>query len=105
MMRWVTSSSVRLAGLVVAIAVGVAPLGRVDTYPEFPPPMVQIRTEALGLSETQVEQLITVPLEQDLLNEVPRLDQIRSQSLTRDPAPLSGRVPGRADQPRHDPAC
>lgn len=89
MMRWVTASSVRLAGLVIAVAVGIATLGvvqlrsaPVDTYPEFMPPMVQLRTEALGLSAAEVEQLITVPLEQDLLNGIPWLDQIRSESMT-----------------------
>jgi Cu/Ag efflux pump CusA len=42
---------------------------------------VDIQTEALGLSAQEVEQLVTVPLEQDLLNGVAFLDQIRSQSL------------------------
>jgi Cu/Ag efflux pump CusA len=38
--------------------------------PEFSPPYAEIQTEALGLSAEEVEQLITVPLEQDLLNGV-----------------------------------
>ena len=89
MMRWITGSSVRLARLVAALAVAVVALGvsqlrsaPVDTYPEFLPPMVQVRTEALGLSAAEVEQLVTVPLEQDLLNGLPWLDEIRSESLT-----------------------
>ena len=53
----------------------------VDVYPEFVPTTVQIQTEALGLSAAEVEQLITVPLEQDLLNGVPWLDTIRSESM------------------------
>ena len=40
-----------------------------------------MQTEALGLSSAEVEQLITVPLEQDLLNGVPWLEDIRSQSV------------------------
>ena len=40
----------------------------VDVLPEFTPPYVEIQTEALGLSADEVEQLITVPLEADLLN-------------------------------------
>ena len=40
---------------------------QVDSLPEFGPPTVQVQTEALGLSAPEVEQLITVPLEQDLL--------------------------------------
>jgi len=89
MMRWITGSSVRLARLVTALALAVVALGvaqlrstPVDTYPEFMPPMVQVRTEALGLSAAEVEQLVTVPLEQDLLNGLPWLDEIRSESLT-----------------------
>lgn len=88
-MRWITGSSVRFARLVTAMAIAVVALmvsqlrsAPVDTYPEFLPPMVQIRTEALGLSAAEVEQLITVPLEQDLLNGLPWLDDIRSESLT-----------------------
>jgi Cu/Ag efflux pump CusA len=45
------------------------------------PPTVEIQTEALGLSAAEVEQLITVPMEQDLLNGVAFLDDIRSQSV------------------------
>jgi Cu/Ag efflux pump CusA len=53
----------------------------VDVLPEFAPPTVQIQTEALGLSAAEVEQLVTVPMEQDLLNGVPWLDSIRSNSV------------------------
>jgi multidrug efflux pump subunit AcrB len=49
--------------------------------PEFLPPTVQIQTEALGLSAAEVEQLITVPLEADLLNGVAWLDTIQSESI------------------------
>jgi CzcA family heavy metal efflux pump len=53
----------------------------VDVLPEFAPPYVEVHTEALGLSAEEVEQLITVPLEQDLLNGVPWLKEIRSESI------------------------
>jgi Cu/Ag efflux pump CusA len=68
---------------VVVMAVGVVQLrdASVEPYPEFAPPQVQVRTESLGLSAAEVEQLITVPLERDLLNGVAWLDQIRSESL------------------------
>jgi Cu/Ag efflux pump CusA len=52
-----------------------------DVLPEFSPPTVQIQTEALGLSAVEVEQFITVPLEQDLLNGVPWLSTITSKSV------------------------
>jgi CzcA family heavy metal efflux pump len=53
----------------------------VDVYPEFDPPLVEIQTEALGLSAAEMEALITVPLEADLLNGVAWLDQIYSESV------------------------
>ena len=87
-MRWVIGSGLRFWRLVVALALGVVVFGitqlrsaPVDVYPEFTPPAVQIQTEALGLSAAEVEQLITVPLEQDLLNGVPWLDRIHSSSM------------------------
>ena len=51
--------------------------------PEFTPPYVQVQTEALGLSAAEVEQLLTVPLEQDLLNGVKGVETIRSDSVPR----------------------
>lgn len=53
----------------------------VDVLPEFSPPMVEVQTEALGLSAQEVEELITIPLEADLLNGVAWLDEIRSESV------------------------
>jgi Cu/Ag efflux pump CusA len=53
----------------------------VDVLPEFTPPHVEVQTEALGLSAEEVEQLITVPMEQDLLNGVPWLKTIHSKSV------------------------
>lgn len=54
---------------------------RVETLPEFSPPFVEVQTEALGLSAYEVEQLITVPLEADLLNGVAFVESITSQSM------------------------
>jgi len=89
MMRWIVGSSVAFARLVIAAAIGVLVFGvfqlrsaRVDIYPQFTPPSVQIQTEARGLSAAEVEQLITVPLEQDLLNGIPWLKHISSESVT-----------------------
>jgi len=88
MMRWIVTSSLKFRFLVVPVAAAMLVLGftqvramPVDTFPEFTPPLVQIRTEALGLSAAEVEQLITVPLEADLLNGVAWLDEIRSESV------------------------
>ncbi len=88
MIREIVKLSVKFRVLVVAAALLVLTIGlvqlpaaSVDGYPEFSPPEVQVQAEALGLSAAEVEQLITVPLEQDLLNGVPWLDQIRSESV------------------------
>lgn len=74
--------------LVLAAVLGVSCFGTlhlrdapVDVLPEFSPPYAEIQTEALGLSADEVEQLITVPLEADLLNGVEGVEVIRSKSL------------------------
>src|ERR687890_122599 len=81
-------SVVRARLLVLAASLGVVPFGvtqlrdpQVDVLPEFMPPYAEVQTEALGLSAVEVEQLITVPLEADLLNGVEGVDVIRSESL------------------------
>lgn len=74
--------------LVLAAAAGILALGltnlpsmSVDAFPEFAPPQVEIQTEALGLSAAEVEQLITSPMEADLLNGVAWVEAIRSKSV------------------------
>jgi CzcA family heavy metal efflux pump len=87
-MRWIIESSLRFRLLVVAVAAALLGFGivqsrnmPVEAHPEFTPPHVEVQTEALGLSAAEVEQLITVPLEADLLNGVAFLDEIRSESI------------------------
>ena len=72
----------------VLLAAGIVSLGlvrlrdaQVDVLPEFKAPYVEVQTEALGLSAVEVEQLITSPMEADLLNGVAFLDEIRSLSV------------------------
>jgi CzcA family heavy metal efflux pump len=88
MTRWIVASSLkfRLLVLVAAaatLAVGISQLRDmpVDVLPEYAPPTVEVQTEALGLSAAEVEQLVTVPLEADLLNGVAFLEDIRSESI------------------------
>jgi Cu/Ag efflux pump CusA len=71
-----------LVAVGVVLAVGIAESSRtaVDVLPEFQPTSVQIQTEALGLSANEVEQFITVPLE-DEFNGVPFVDHLRSKSV------------------------
>jgi CzcA family heavy metal efflux pump len=86
--RAIVRSSLRFRLLVVGIAAGVMALGYlqlrdapVDVLPEFTPPYVEVQTEALGLSAEEVEQLVTVPLEADLLNGTKGVTVLRSQSV------------------------
>ena len=88
MIKWIVGSALRFSRLVVAAGIGILAVGlfqldraAVDVYPEFEPPDIQIQAEALGLSAQEVEQLITVPLEQDLLNGIPWVEHIRSRSM------------------------
>jgi CzcA family heavy metal efflux pump len=86
-MRWIVGSSLRFRWLVVAAAAALLVFGgqqlrneKVDVFPEFAPTKVTIETSCVGLSTSEVEELVTVPLE-DALNGVPRVDVIRSQSV------------------------
>src|SRR5215203_7383669 len=54
----------------------------VDVLPEFGPPRVEVQTEALGLSAAEVEQFITVPLENNLLTGIAWVDTVRSESIS-----------------------
>jgi CzcA family heavy metal efflux pump len=88
MLHGIIGWSLKFRFLVVVIAVALISFGiaqlrdmPVDVLPEFSPPYVEIQTEALGLSAKEVEQMITVPMEQDLLAGVAWLDVIRSQSV------------------------
>ena len=81
MIRGIVRWSLSFRFLVIVIAAVLMVFGiiqlrnmPVDVLPEFAPPYVEIQTEALGLSAEEVEQLITAPMEQDLLNGVPWLD-------------------------------
>ena len=88
MIRWIVESSLKLRFLVIILAVVLMTAGvmqlrsaPVDVFPEFNPPMVEVQTEALGLSAAEIESLLTVPMEADLLNGVAWLDQIYSESV------------------------
>jgi CzcA family heavy metal efflux pump len=87
MLRWVVGSSLKFRYIVVAAAAGLIFFGvgelrhaSIDVFPEFAPPRVEIQTPSLGLSASEVESLVTIPLEH-ALNGVPGLDVIRSKSV------------------------
>src|SRR5918997_682183 len=87
-MRWIIGSSLKFRFLVVAAAAAMMVFGaaelrrdaKVDVFPEFAPPRVEIQTPTLGLSAAEVEEFVTVPLEHQL-NGLPHLDVIRSSSV------------------------
>jgi CzcA family heavy metal efflux pump len=87
MMRWIVGLSLKFRFLVVAFAAGLMFLGfkqlremPVDVFPEFAPPMVEIQTPAIGLSAQEVEELISIPLEESLAG-LPGLSTLRSKSV------------------------
>ena len=86
-MRWIVGVSLRFRFIVIAVAAAMIYFGMaqlrdmpVDVFPEFAPPLVEIQTPALGLSPTEVESLITIPLEEALTG-MPGLDVMRSKSV------------------------
>ncbi len=86
-MRWIVSRSLRFRWLVLFAALatmvfGAAqiPSAEVDVFPEFAPPRVEIQTVALGNSSNEVEELITIPIEEQLLG-LPGLEELRSKSV------------------------
>src|SRR5262245_12622167 len=87
MIRWIVGSSLKFRYIVVAVAAallffGIARLPNtpVDVFPEFAPPRVEIQTPCLGLTAEEVEELVTVPMEQ-ALNGIEGLDVMRSKSV------------------------
>src|SRR4029453_7170362 len=87
LMRWTVRSSLRyrylvvvLGALTMSLGIVTLPSARVDVFPEFAPPRVVVQTACLGLSSFDVEQLVSVPLEQ-AFNGIDGLDELRSKSV------------------------
>ncbi|HJR81778.1 MAG TPA: efflux RND transporter permease subunit [Anaerolineales bacterium] len=88
MMSSIVGSSLQYRFLVIVLAIVLLASGfnqiramPVDVLPEFSPPYVEIQTEAPGLSAQEVEDIVTVSLEQSMLAGVPWLESIRSKSM------------------------
>lgn len=87
MMRRLVGASLRYrvvvllgAALLVFAGLRVARDAPLDVFPEFAPPLVEVQTEAPGLSSVEVEALVTVPIENALAG-IPRLRTLRSKSV------------------------
>jgi Cu/Ag efflux pump CusA len=83
MLRAIVSTSLRQPFLILGIAAALLVMGYrnlrnapLDVFPEFAPPLVEIQTEGPGLSTEEVENLITVPLE-NAFNGTPNLKTIK----------------------------
>jgi CzcA family heavy metal efflux pump len=68
-----------LAALIAALGVAALLSARFDVFPDFAPPHVLVQTEAPGLDASQVEALVTRPLE-DLLAGTENVKTVRSTS-------------------------
>src|SRR6202522_172818 len=68
-----------LACLIALVGLAAIFSARFDVFPDFAPPHVLVQTEAPGLDATQVEALITRPLE-DLLAGTENVKTVRSTS-------------------------
>lgn len=87
MLNWIVHFSLRFRGVIVALgclAIGygiwVTAHAKLDVFPNFVPPEVTVQTEAPGLSSEQVEQLVTIPLENSI-NGLGGMESMRSESI------------------------
>src|SRR5258706_11425407 len=87
MLSGLVGGSIRLRGVVIALALLLAGYGvyvlfqaRLDVFPEFAPPMAVIHGEAPGFTSEQVEALVTQPIENAVSGAV-GLQSLRSKSL------------------------
>ncbi len=86
MLAAIVRASLRNPRIVTALTLLIAALGlaallaaRFDVFPDFAPPHVLVQTEAPGLDATQVEALVTRPLE-GLLAGTENVKTVRSTS-------------------------
>lgn len=87
MFRWIIGTSLRYRYLLIALSMIMCYVGfdrlrqmPVDVFPEFAPPIVEIQTISVGMSPGEVEELVTIPLE-EVMSGLPGLDVMRSKSV------------------------
>src|SRR5215470_19766426 len=87
MIAFLVRQSIRLPGVVVALALTIVIYGfysltraNLDVFPEFSPSQVVIQTEAAGLSAELVERQVTQPIENALAG-ASGVEHVRSQSI------------------------
>ncbi len=88
MITWLVSTSLRLRASIVVVTMFLLIAGShtvikrssFDVFPEFAPPFIEIQTEGPGLSTSEVETLITIPVE-GAVNGISWLKKVRSKSV------------------------
>ena len=88
MLTALIAASIRFRFLLAAVAAGLMIVGvarlpsmPVDVLPETSPVIVQLQTEAQGLSAEEVETLVTLPLEKELLEGIMGVVNVTSDSI------------------------
>src|SRR6478752_6195393 len=87
-MRRIVAARLRLRSIIIAMAAALMIVGgaqlstaSVDVFPEFAPPKVEVQTACLGLTASEVEELVSVPME-EAFNGIDGLDHMRSKSVS-----------------------
>ncbi|HEX4120442.1 MAG TPA: efflux RND transporter permease subunit, partial [Verrucomicrobiae bacterium] len=87
MLQWLVKHSLRYRGIVLAIACVVIAYGvytsenaKLDVFPEFVQPQVEVQTEAPGLTAEEVEVLVT-RLVESAIGGASEMETVRSESI------------------------
>ncbi|HZZ80566.1 MAG TPA: efflux RND transporter permease subunit [Gemmataceae bacterium] len=87
MLRSLVDASLRMRYVIVIAALLLLIYGGMsatraplDVFPEFAPPLVEVQTEAPGMSSESVENLVTIPIE-SAVNGIPHMTTLRSKSV------------------------
>ena len=87
MFRWIIGTSLKYRFLVLAASLALIWFGTerllkmpLDVFPEFAPPKIEVQTEGLGMNAMEIEELITIPMEQQFKG-MPGIDYVRSKSV------------------------
>jgi Cu/Ag efflux pump CusA len=93
MSSWIIGSSLKFRFLMLAVAFALLVFGTgqlrkmpVDVFPEFAPLKVEVQTEGPRMTSAEVEELITIPME-DQLRGVPGVEYVRSWEVELVPTP------------------
>jgi CzcA family heavy metal efflux pump len=70
-----------VGGIILLVYGGYSAMqSHLDVFPEFAPPLVEVQTEAPGMSSEAVENLVSIPIE-SAVNGIPHMTALRSKSV------------------------